>query len=138
MREIKFRGKRVDNGKWVFGNYIRFAGYGFEEHHITSFKAWEENDKVNPATVGQYIEVHDAEDNELYEDDIVKIFTDKWIIAVIKIEYGTTALVSTDFTDGFEYISEYLQIDRNYGWVDCEIIGNIHDNPDMLVAPQAD
>jgi uncharacterized phage protein (TIGR01671 family) len=129
MREIKFRGKRVDGLGWVYG----FLFKSWERYLIL----WGMKNSVPDATeviaetVGQYIGLHDKESNKLHEGDIVKIFTDKWIIAVVRIEYGIPIFTSVDFADTYEYVSEYLQYDGGYGWVDCELIGNIRDNPEL-------
>jgi len=123
MREIKFRGKQVDSGRWVYGSYINEpSGVVIQEYNTVRIKT-----TVNPYTIGQYINIHDKEDTPLYEGDIIKIFTDKWIIAVVNIEFGIPIFTSSDFTDSYENVSEFLQTDGDYGWVDCELVGNIHD-----------
>ncbi len=143
MREIKFRGKRIDNGEWVHGSLLIDKRYHDDkncqltEYYISTVHH-ENGDEVGElwcvdlATVGQFIGINDIEDNNLYEGDIIRMFTDKWIIAVVRIEYGIPIFTSVDFADTYEYVSEYLQYDGGYGWVDCELIGNIHDNPELL------
>lgn len=129
LREIKFRGKQVDSGRWVYGNYLHEPGGEFIKECISRTES-----KIDPTTVGQYIGVHDKDDNCLYEGDIIRIFTDKWVIAVVKIKYGIPIFISFDFTNSYDNISEYLQLDGDFTWVDCEIIGNIHDNPELVGA----
>jgi uncharacterized phage protein (TIGR01671 family) len=117
MREIKFRGKRLENGEWAYGNYIHFAGDGFEEHHITSFKAWEDNDKVDPETVGQYTGLKDKNGKKIYEGDILR-YSDGEILGVA-FDNKTS-----QFTTKTRWLWTIIDV--------CEIIGNIHENPELL------
>lgn len=129
MREIKFRGKRVDNGGWVYGFYYwndcdnqPYIMVDFHEHH-----------QVKIETLGQLIGVPDKEGGKIYEDDI--ILTDGGFKAVI--EFG-------DYYD-----SDGGGDSDQYGYFLCEkpsqytssvseinlfglVIGNIHDNPEIL------
>ncbi len=117
-REIKFRGKRLDNGKWVFGDlmtkYPHHEGLTIVEHGCVYHE-------VDPKTVGQYTGLKDKHGGEIYEDDIVRPLSEG---------YGDAY-----FDEGQFWInwSEGLQ-----PLVDCyrelTVVGNIHDNPELLEA----
>lgn len=82
-REVLFRGKRIDNGEWVFGClvYQLDATKKEDEYKYTFIKepfgmignAYE----VDPSTVGQFINRLDRNSNIIFEGQKVKVFTDK-------------------------------------------------------------
>lgn len=121
MREILFRGKRLDIGEWVEGfyNHIPNGRFGMDEHLIQTIK---ENGKigmlyaVDPSTVGQYTGLHDKTGKETFEGDILKLSTGKPHIIVF--ERGSFQL--TDTAIPICYTEKF------------EIIGNVHDNPELL------
>ena len=118
-REYKFRGKRVDNGQWIYGHYIRYEHMGVVKHIIVTnwAQVYVNSFDVIGETVGQYTGLHDKNGKEVYKGDIV-IYGNK--IAVV---------VWDDDTCSFKL--KYKENLYNM-WAACEVIGNIHDNPELL------
>lgn len=127
MREILFRGKRTGNGEWVEGNYFieeQDIGDGIiwrdvpviQQQYGDHFNCFE----IDPATIGQYTGLVDKNGKKIFEGDIVKQRNE---IGTIYYErnYCTFAIVLKRNADLFQHIK-----------YKCEIIGNIHDNPELL------
>lgn len=131
----KYRGKRKDNGEWVHGYLIGtdvIVGDIVDwddEYFCTEF--WY---KVEPETVGQYTELHDdSEDQaELFEGDKVQVEY-KGETHICKIEFfaGSFAFVADSLPEGYLYMNELAEYDREYGWVEGTIKIGL-DNPDLL------
>ena len=126
QREIKFRGKRVDTGQWVYGYYVeRFNNdhviYASEIHNGDCFLVAY---SVIPETVGQYTGRKDENGKEIYEGDIVTgLFNHTDIIG--HIVYGS------DATFFIERKGLYgIGLNNAEDWL--EVIGDIYDNPEFL------
>ncbi|WP_281196735.1 YopX family protein [Alistipes communis] len=120
MREIKFRGKRLDNGVWVEGSLLQ-DDYGvcmiveFVDHH----EQWHE---VDPDTVGQYTGMKDKNGEEICEGDIVE-----W-----ENMMGTKMCSVIAYRGrGFCFVDAHNKPEEIWCYV-FKKIGNIHDNPEML------
>lgn len=121
MREILFRGKR-NNGIWEEGSYI----VSCEKHYIYDGIYYE----VIPETIGQYTGLRDntrtkeyPDGKRIFEGDIVDILTENEEIGVIAYEDGGFLVNADGFSVDFH---------SNIYGTDLEIIGNIHDNPELL------
>jgi uncharacterized phage protein (TIGR01671 family) len=122
MRNIKFRGKRLDNGEWVYGNYV-FDG----KHYITQpLSASHRLIEVDPATVGQFTGLPDKNGKEIYEGDVLgagdRIINVKWNGPC---GCWDTYLISYNGPRSSNGISASEWEFR------AEVIGNIHDNPEL-------
>ena len=142
IREVIFRGKRTDNGEWVYGYYTKARYFlNKKEMHIIfepdvetfphcEFTGYEE---VIPETVGQYTGLTDKNGTKIFEGDICRFkrFND---VHVGEIVFNVTTA---------SFIMWYQSIVGAYGEKathqmllsvcdDIEVIGNIHDNPELL------
>ena len=129
MSEIKFRGKREDNGEWVYGAFVPdvlegsnsdLVSWGFIRRYNRGIGKME-TIEVDRETVGQYTGLKDKNGVEIYEDDRV------WCRAG---EHSSGV---------WEYEKRFVV---EYGWSqsmwemfmcdEIEVIGNIHDNPELV------
>ena len=118
MREILFRGKRKENGEWVYGNYAVTDNNEKQQHFIFQNKAFEF--EVDPETVGQYTGLTDKNGKKIFEGDIV--------------EYINSSPCKIDYIDG-QFVMMWKNFYRNFERVyddQIEVIGNIYDNPELL------
>ena len=141
MRTIKFRGKASHNGEWLYGDLINIHGeyhiLGEDDmredgHHVT-----QDSDRptwVEPDTIGQFTCLYDKNGKEIYEGDIIRIPT-KHGDDVFWIGYESSHIGAFCLCEDDDCNSRFVSIfGRNYDYepFDCEVIGNIHDNPKLL------
>lgn len=130
MREILFRGKRVANGEWVYGFYVvlKLVHYDKKEHLITD-KDTGRSYEIDPATVGQYTGPKDKNGKRIFEGDVLR---DDWG-KIYEVFYTTK---SCSFMVRLEHApNEYEKGNYRLGEAWCgtiRVIGNIHDNPELL------
>lgn len=135
MRDILFRGKDIETGKWHLGQYIHlhktsycFEGEGNNDNNIHQIVFERMTDwglpneyfraDVDPETVGEYTGIKDTTGKWIFEGDIV-------VNDLSQFERLSTKPHVVKFTNGkWEYISDAGR--------KVKIIGNIHDNPELL------
>lgn len=122
-REIKFRGKRTDNGEWVYGYYVidpkgqhkiywqPFAESTSNTYHI-----------VDPKSVGQLVGIENEHGFSVYEGDI--IHSDQWKPTTYQVCYdrGAFYIAGADRHEvaDIKYAEQF------------KVIGNTTDNPELL------
>lgn len=129
MREIKFRGKRIDTGEWVYGDLIENQGR-YYIYYATSDTTLENEDnsiivlaeEVDPDTVGQYTGLKDRNGREIYEGDVVRFLDADDKVKNEEVRFGE---------GGFTPVVEICWMADIEGMF-VEVIGNIHDNPELL------
>lgn len=140
MRTIKFRGRRLDNGEWVYGSLIKnVTDKGVNLAFIVpylpcasqAYNMWTaEMFRVNPSTVGQFTGLTDSNDKEIYEGDIVDIeIYGKEYCAKIYWNNGISAFcIKFSFENSLCYKPLHEWVMENK----INVIGNIHDTPQQL------
>lgn len=141
MREILFRGKRIFGDGWAYGSYYHYRTFEYdlnERHTIMECKepvnaiATIEHVEVDPSTVGQYTGLTDKNGKRIFEGDVVEGHCHSaWSHGLQRCEvaYGR---------DGFEARNHIEGLDSDYYTYrvlfskDVVVIGNVHDNPELL------
>jgi len=125
MREIKFRGKRLDNGEWLYGSLVILNGRYFIFDDANRHE-------VDPTTVGEFTGLKDKNGKEIYEGDVIRspLSEDKTRPHRIFYHTGNAAFMGA-LVDRKELC--YLRLDQD--WIykfGKEVISNIHDNLELL------
>ena len=136
MRDILFRGKCVDSGEWVYGYYrpCVFGNFPAEPAIIDADELekgrWAPV-RVIPETVGQFIGLTSRKGKKIFEGDIVRT------IGYYGNEIGVIRRGEYDVYSRYVF-GGYYCVDKTSALVEwtsslsCEVIGNIHDNPELL------
>lgn len=116
-REILFRAKRKYNGEWIYGDL---------QHNGKNIPKWVEGEEIIPETVGQFTGLTDKNGKKIFEGDIVKV----------KTEYVDETVYFVAYRDcGFKLIyrpsNGVVNLTNNKSRY-IEVIGNIHDNPELM------
>ena len=137
MREILFRGKRVDNGEWVEGNYILQNDNEPERgNYLKTYiklRNYVNKYEVVPETVGQYTGLCDKNGKKVFEGDIVEGHChSQWSHNLQRcvVEYSRYGFEAREYIEhnGNTWYNSYKVMFSK----DVVVIGNIHDNPELL------
>ena len=137
MRAILFRGKRIDNGEWVYGgcavteNQVYLI---YNQAHSIDLQGF----TVDENTIGQYTGLADKNGKRIFEGDVYTRRDDY-------VDYHACVICFGDYFDG--YANRYATMAHGFyvkpldggtynfagaGYSEIEISGNIHDNPELL------
>ena len=138
MREILFRGKRIDNGEWIYGYYARkgadkesFRHYicvstfssDYQSNYTYPFYLYDY--EVDPSTVGQYTGLTDKNGKKIFEGDII---LRRYVRPYFLVEYSEE---ETEYQANF-FDGSYASLYKYFSSKESKVIGNIHDNPELL------
>lgn len=130
-----FRGRRYDNGEWITGwitsqfkkftegevlTYIKSNVFGGGEH------------LVNTETVGQCTGLQDKNGKLIFEGDILKFVNDAGK-RFLYVAVWNTSLLSWEVQEISHYVkNDYYGFDELCEYGNTKLIGNVHDNPELL------
>ncbi|ELQ0051165.1 hypothetical protein R2C82_000620 [Listeria monocytogenes] len=129
MREIEFRGKRIDNREWIYGNLMQFedrATFIFADERkgasTLTYAHFIINNMhaIDEKTIDQYTGLKDKNGKKIFEGDV------GWdehneCYGVVKFEEGKFLYVWENIAEDLQEVADGI-----------EICGNIHENPDLL------
>lgn len=133
MREILFRGKRVDNGEWIQGDIVQFPVHGVVR--IVEQEPSYKDAEVDSDTVGQYTGLTDKNGRKIFEGDIIHLKYSQVFFGgeyfgeyTAEVSYKEGCFITDGINNGGEIETPLSGFDND----ELEIIGNIHDNPELL------
>lgn len=133
MREILFRGKTY-NDKWVQGLLVQMDDHLTQIRKLGSDGIGYYDYSIVPSTVGQYTGLTDKNGKKIFDGDIIKIVPDYYYsddYSISKV-YSYNGVFCVDYY-GDDFDSTALGFLEDYNPDgDYEVIGNIHDNPELL------
>lgn len=149
MRKILFRGKRTDNGRWTEGYFVEDEVDTYHAYIVT-YAHWEIDEdgdtdlmetevyEVIPETIGQYTGLKDKNNTRIFEGDIVQNLDNSRVYQV-KIGAFFPKLYGRPIFGSNIYGPYFQDIDGRQFIIsaepDVKIIGNIHDNPELMEEP---
>lgn len=120
MREILFRGKKIDGGEWIKGFYAENGHGSSNIQPKCKFFGY----LVKPETVGQYTGLLDKNGNKIFEGDILESDSERF---VVDWDDEFSGFYLTNVNPRYQGVAMFANVaDDGY------IIGNVHDNPEML------
>lgn len=141
MREIEFKAISIDSGMWVYGSYTcmeednknnPFRQTPYKKYHrIWQYEPgdWNmggyANYEVIPETIGQFTGLKDKNGVEIYEGDILNIGEEYPVEVMYSKKYASFGIWMKGWVF-MHYFHEAVEPEN------CEVIGNIYDNPELL------
>lgn len=132
MREILFRGKRMDNREWIYGDLLQNIDAVKIREQEKSIRAIAKSFTVDPETVGEYTGLTDANGKKIFEGDIIQYQPDNALAPLRSFVVYDASEYSYPAFDLAKHDYEANGLQCAHEDCCCEVIGNIYDNPELL------
>lgn len=137
-REIKFRGKSLDNGEWVYGDLMHNAHRNKRASilcvpRVINFPGQICNVPIVKDTICQFTGLHDSDGKDIYEGDILA--DNECAIGAVEITPRNGVVIKRRLGANFSVALRSFTYDSDFNigqLSELKIIGNIHDNPELL------
>lgn len=136
MRTFKFRGKRIDNGEWIYGSlvveaYPDFCNYFIRTKDEEDWTSRYKDVPVDKNTLGQFTGLYDKNNKEIYEGDIIigdipELISSQNLIGIVEYE-GSAFIIKFPNRASWQIQKVGFCSFTNY-----KVIGNMYDNPELL------
>ena len=136
MRTFKFRGKRIDNGEWIYGSlvveaYPDFCNYFIRTKDEEDWTSRYKDVPVDKNTLGQFTGLYDKNNKEIYEGDIIigdipELVSSQNLIGIVEYE-GSAFIIEFPNRASWQ-----IQKVGFCSFINYKVIGNMYDNPELL------
>lgn len=147
MREIKFRGKCINEDAWAYGSLIQRSGRSFifeEGVHVPQCKIGEFLTEVIPESVGEFTGLKDKNGREIFEGDVIYWEIDngvgiesysavvRWSENLVEEGWNQTYKWLVGYTGDY-YRGSYDELSTPAAYNGgLRVIGNIYENPELI------
>jgi uncharacterized phage protein (TIGR01671 family) len=130
MREIVFRGKRVDTGEWIYGSLVEepHGNPSISDHSSVTYSRYE----VDPDTVSQYVGLPDKRGTKTFEDDIIREDFDPSGFEDPRDAVEISIVSFQNGAFGFRPLTDEWQTFAEYPKMQYVVIGNTTDTPELI------
>lgn len=133
MREILFRGKCLADGEWIYGYYTGPVGIDPSHEICDIADPCGSRIDVDPDTVGQYTGLTDKNGTKIFEGDVVDIGEHDLMVNGLYCVIFCMANHCWALQRGCEHRESYFSFSDLNGFAESSVVvGNIHDNPELM------